>query len=165
MVSINAVDTPIGKLWVAVSEEGVIRLALPTSEEQAHFRAWIARYHPGAKESKAETHTVGRELTEYFAGRRQVFTVPLDLRGSDFQRAVWRAVAQIPYGQTATYAALARKIGRPRAVRAVGAANGANPTPIIIPCHRVIGMNGSLVGYGGGLALKKWLLELEGALG
>jgi len=165
MVSLAAVETLVGKLWVAVTEKGVTRLALSTPEEQARFWAWIARHHPEAKEEETKTAAVQSELAEYFAGRRRAFTVSLDLQGTEFQRAVWRAIAQIPYGQTVTYAALARQIGRPQAVRAVGAANGANPIPIIIPCHRVIGAAGSLVGYGGGLPLKEWLLKLEGALG
>lgn len=164
MVSFAAVDTPIGELWVAVTVKEVIRLALPTPEEQARFWAWMTKHHPKAEEREREVAVVRKELTEYFAGRRRAFTVPLNLQGTVFQRAVWRATTQISYGQTATYAALARKIGRPQAVRAVGAANGANPIPIIIPCHRVIGTDGSLTGYAGGLPLKKWLLELEGAL-
>ncbi len=164
MVSVTAVDTPVGKLWVAVSEKGVVRLALPTSAQQARFWAWIARHYPEAKEEERRTTGVQKELDEYFAGKRRGFSLSFDLQGTVFQRAVWSALTQIPYGQTATYATLAKSIDRPRAVRAVGAANGANPIPIIIPCHRVIGTDGSLTGYAGGLSLKRWLLELEGAL-
>lgn len=104
-----------------------------------------------------------RELAEYFAGKRQRFTVPLDPGGTPFQRQVWRALAAIPYGETCTYAHIAAAIGRPRACRAVGMANHRNPLPIFIPCHRVVGSGGSLTGYAGGLDRKAFLLRLEGA--
>ena len=102
-----------------------------------------------------------RQLTEYFAGGRETFALKLDPPGTKFQRLVWSELRQIPYGETISYKTLAERIGKPQAVRAVGAANGANPIPIIIPCHRVIGHDGSLTGFGGGLPLKKRLLELE----
>lgn len=105
-----------------------------------------------------------RQLREYFAGRLRQFDLPLDPRGTPFQRRVWCEVATIPYGRTRSYSEIAEALGTPRAVRAVGAANGANPLPIVIPCHRVIGASGKLVGYGGGLALKRRLLELEGSI-
>ena len=101
------------------------------------------------------------QLREYFEGLRREFTFPLEMTGTDFQQRVWRAVLAIPYGETCTYREIATAIGAPTAVRAVGAANGANPLPIVVPCHRVIGSSGKLVGYGGGLPLKKRLLELE----
>jgi methylated-DNA-[protein]-cysteine S-methyltransferase len=101
------------------------------------------------------------QLRAYFAGRLRDFQLPLDLAGTEFQIRVWRELQTIPYGETCTYSAIAQAIGRPSAVRAVGTANGANPIPIVVPCHRVIGANGKLVGYGGGLPLKKRLLELE----
>jgi methylated-DNA-[protein]-cysteine S-methyltransferase len=101
------------------------------------------------------------QLQSYFAGERTNFDLPLLLEGTDFQKKVWTALQQIPYGETISYKKLAETVGSPKAVRAVGAANGANPIPIIIPCHRVIGHDGSLTGFGGGLALKKQLLELE----
>jgi methylated-DNA-[protein]-cysteine S-methyltransferase len=104
---------------------------------------------------------VVHQLQSYFAGERRNFDLTLILEGSDFQKRVWTALQEIPYGETTSYKELAEKIGKPRAVRAVGAANGANPIPIIIPCHRVIGNDGSLTGFGGGLPLKKRLLELE----
>jgi methylated-DNA-[protein]-cysteine S-methyltransferase len=103
-----------------------------------------------------------QQLTEYFAGQRQTFTIPLNLKGTEFQLAVWNELLRVPYGDTITYAELARRIGRPAAIRAVGAANGANPIPVIVPCHRVIGSNGTLTGYGGGIERKQWLLALEG---
>jgi methylated-DNA-[protein]-cysteine S-methyltransferase len=105
--------------------------------------------------------TVVRQLGEYLRGERREFDLVLSPRGTDFQLAVWRELLVIPYGTTISYGALARRIGKPAAVRAVGAANGANPIPIVIPCHRVIGANGSLTGYGGGLPIKRALLALE----
>jgi len=102
-----------------------------------------------------------QQLNEYFAQQRREFDVPLEPQGTDFQRRVWKELERIPYGQTCSYADVARSIGSPDAVRAVGAANGRNPIPIVVPCHRVIGSNGNLTGFGGGLPLKKLLLELE----
>ena len=104
-----------------------------------------------------------RQLRAYFAGALREFSLPLDIEGTEFQKRVWGQVAAIPYGETRSYLQIATAVGSPRAVRAVGAANGANPVPIVVPCHRVIGAKGKLVGYGGGLALKQRLLELEGA--
>ena len=105
-----------------------------------------------------------RQLRAYFAGALREFQLPLDFQGTDFQKRVWRQVAAIPYGETRSYLQIAQALGSPGAVRAVGAANGANPVPIVVPCHRVIGAKGRLVGYGGGLAMKRRLLELEGAI-
>jgi methylated-DNA-[protein]-cysteine S-methyltransferase len=104
------------------------------------------------------------QLRAYFAGQLREFQLPLDIEGTDFQKRVWGKVAAIPYGETRSYLQISTAIGSPRAVRAVGAANGANPVPIVVPCHRVIGAHGTLVGYGGGLAMKRRLLELEGAM-
>ena len=112
--------------------------------------------HPVAEEA-------ARQLRAYFDGQLRRFDLPLDMHGTDFQLRVWRELELIPYGETRSYSQIAAAIGAPRAVRAVGAANGANPIPIVVPCHRVIGASGKLVGYGGGLALKTRLLELEGA--
>jgi methylated-DNA-[protein]-cysteine S-methyltransferase len=117
--------------------------------------------HPGINPISAEA---GRQLRAYFAGRLREFDLPLDLQGTAFQLSVWRELERIPYGETRSYSQIAAAIGAPQSVRAVGAANGANPIPIVVPCHRVIGAGGKLVGYGGGLPLKKRLLELEGAL-
>ena len=104
------------------------------------------------------------ELEEYFSGSRREFSFPLDLRGTDFQLACWRALLAIPYGETRTYADIARAVSKPNAFRAVGMANNRNPIAIVVPCHRVIASDGTLCGYGGGLDLKRKLLELEGAL-
>ena len=105
-----------------------------------------------------------RQLRAYFARQLREFQLPLDMQGTDFQKRVWGQVAAIPYGETRSYLQIAQALGSPQGVRAVGAANGANPVPIVVPCHRVIGAKGKLVGYGGGLALKQRLLELEGAM-
>ena len=105
-----------------------------------------------------------QQLREYFAGKRRDFNFALDLRGTDFQRACWRALVAIPYGETRSYADIARAVGRPQGFRAVGMANNRNPVAIIVPCHRVIASDGTLCGYGGGLDVKRKLLELEGAL-
>jgi methylated-DNA-[protein]-cysteine S-methyltransferase len=104
------------------------------------------------------------EMEEYFSGKRREFIFPLDLRGTDFQQACWRALLAIPYGETRTYADIARAVGKPKAFRAVGMANNRNPIAIVVPCHRVIASDGTLCGYGGGLDVKRKLLELEGAL-
>jgi len=116
--------------------------------------------HAGAHPIASEA---ARQLRAYFAGQLRRFDLPLDMQGTDFQLRVWRELERIPYGETRSYRQIADAIGASRAVRAVGAANGANPIPIVVPCHRVIGASGKLVGYGGGLPLKKRLLELEGA--
>jgi methylated-DNA-[protein]-cysteine S-methyltransferase len=117
---------------------------------------------------RSGTHPVAaeavRQLQAYFSGKLRRFDLPLDMQGTEFQLRVWRELAGIPFGETRSYSQIAIAIGSPRAIRAVGAANGANPIPIVVPCHRVIGATGTLVGYGGGLPLKKRLLELEGAL-
>jgi len=119
---------------------------------------------PPAKAPRGVLHETARQLEEYFGRRRRQFTIPVIPAGTGFQHKVWTALLRIPYGETRTYLDIARAIGKPGSVRAVGAANGANPIAIIIPCHRVIGSDGSLTGYGGGMALKRRLLVLEGAL-
>jgi O-6-methylguanine DNA methyltransferase len=151
------------------SSKGLIAIRLREGSE-AKLARWLARYFESA-EGEREIEVAGvrheaieRQLTEYLEGRRRVFEMDLDLRGTEFQREVWRAVAAVPYGQTASYGEIAHVIGRPRASRAVGAANGANPVPIVIPCHRILGADGSLTGYGGGLPTKRRLLALEGLM-
>jgi methylated-DNA-[protein]-cysteine S-methyltransferase len=116
---------------------------------------------PGWKPSEAPFADLRVQLTEYFAGARRTFDMPLVMDGTPFQRRVWRALQDIPYGETISYGELARRIGQPSAVRAVGLANGRNPIPVIVPCHRVIGADGTLTGYGGGLERKRLLLDLE----
>jgi methylated-DNA-[protein]-cysteine S-methyltransferase len=138
---------------LAVSERGLVALEFDRGEMAA-----------GWTESQEKTISYSRQLEEYFSGRRRHFDLPLDLRGTEFQKRCWRELLKIPYGETRSYAEIARAIGNPSAVRAVGLANGQNPIAIIVPCHRVIGSDGSLTGYGGGLDVKRRLLELEGAL-
>ncbi|HKW98452.1 MAG TPA: methylated-DNA--[protein]-cysteine S-methyltransferase [Bryobacteraceae bacterium] len=113
------------------------------------------------KSTSAVMHEAIRQLRLYFAGELQNFDLPLEMNGTEFQRRVWAALRTIPYGETRSYSDIARQIGAPQAVRAVGAANGRNPIPIVVPCHRVIGRDGSLTGFGGGLAWKRLLLDLE----
>lgn len=137
--------SPIGPLTAVVDGEG--RLKLLTFREAT---------------PSGDCTAVHAQLQEYFGGKRQTFDVPLALQGTEFQLAVWNELLRVPYGDTITYAELARRIGRPSAIRAVGAANGANPIPVIVPCHRVIGSNGTLTGYGGGIERKQWLLAHEG---
>jgi methylated-DNA-[protein]-cysteine S-methyltransferase len=154
MLHYDHIDTPIGPLLLVGDGEGLVYIGLP--------RAGTAQTAPdNAKPGKSKLHAAARELDEYFAGTRQTFDVPLHPSGTPFQLEVWGALLAIPYGQTVSYADIARRIRRPRAVRAVGAANGANPLSIIVPCHRVIGSHGDLVGYGGGLPAKRWLLAHE----
>jgi len=144
------IETPIGKLAAAFDENGALR--------ELHFESSSRR----VVESPRGATVLVTELREYFAGKRRTFDFPLAPRGTPFQLAVWNELLNIPWGETISYAELAFRIGKPSAVRAVGAANGANPIPVIIPCHRVIGSNGSLTGYGGGIERKQWLLALEG---
>jgi methylated-DNA-[protein]-cysteine S-methyltransferase len=147
--------TPIGDLLVAKNDEGrlaEIRFA-HDDRPAAAPKAWI-------RDDKSLAPVVA-QLRAYFAGDLIVFDVPLAFSGTAFQERVWGHLRAIPYGETTTYGAIARAIGHPEAVRAVGAANGANPIPIIVPCHRVIGSNGSLTGFGGGISVKRWLLQHE----
>ncbi|HEV2201095.1 MAG TPA: methylated-DNA--[protein]-cysteine S-methyltransferase [Bryobacteraceae bacterium] len=148
-------DSPIGPLLIAGDAHAVMQISFPRKGK-------AVRPEPGWTESAAGA--VGealRQLREYFSGRRREFDVPLEPSGTAFQKAVWRRLEEIPYGATISYGELARRVGNPKASRAVGAANGKNPLPIVVPCHRVIGANGKLVGFGGGLPIKRALLELE----
>lgn len=147
-------ESPIGPLLLAGSSAG---LQLVSFSEGRRARA----INPEWREDASAFVRVKEQLRSYFAGKRTAFELPLLLTGTEFQKQVWIALQTIPYGETISYKELAQRVGKPRAVRAVGAANGANPIPIIIPCHRVIGNDGSLTGFGGGLPLKKRLLELE----
>ena len=147
----TTVETPIGTLRLVASEAGLRSVDFPG-------RAADPDAVDGDSPVLAEA---ARQLQEYFAGQRNVFTVPLDLVGTPFQREAWHGLAEIPYGETVSYAEQARRLGRPRAFRAVGAANGSNPVPIVLPCHRVLGSDGSLTGFGGGLDVKRALLEHE----
>lgn len=163
-ISYAKMKTPLdAHLWIARSERGICRIEFKLLESA--LRTELARIWPQATLVKDETALQKplAELEEYFAGQRRRFTFSLAPEGTVFQQKVWQAVSAIPFGQVTTYQNIAKKIGKAKAVRAVGHANGSNPLPIVIPCHRVIGSNGDLCGYGGGLELKRRLLELEGA--
>jgi methylated-DNA-[protein]-cysteine S-methyltransferase len=162
-VAYDVVDTPIGPLRVAVTERGLCRVSFdpePDREAETLARAYGVR----VLRTSRPLDQARRELEEYFAGDRQAFDLATDLRiEAPFRRAVLDELAQVPYGGTTTYGELARRAGRPRAARAVGVFMNRNPIPIVLPCHRVVGANGTLVGYGGGLERKEALLRLEGA--
>ncbi len=153
----------LGRPRLAASETGLCKLALGR-ESNADFFSWLARVMRPAALTEQCTPVIGQALTEinaYLSGSLRAFTCLLDLRGTPFQQRVWAEVGRVPYGATTTYQQIAACMGRPKAVRAVGAANGANPLPLFVPCHRVIGADGALRGYGGGLELKAALLQLE----
>ncbi len=155
-------DSPFGPLWLLATPAGLCRVGLP-GESRASLEAWGARWvgPEPLEENPAALSEAVIQLREYFSRLRRVFDLPLDLRGTPFQRRVWEELRQVPYGQTVGYGELARRMGKPGAARAVGRAVGANPIPIVVPCHRVVGADGSLVGYGGGLEIKAALLRLE----
>jgi methylated-DNA-[protein]-cysteine S-methyltransferase len=150
----HEVNTPVGRLLLAGDERALTRVC---------FQAGPHPFEPPPEWRRAVAPFAAavRELEEYFAGTRRSFSVPLAMEGTDYQRSVWQALLKIPYGETTSYGELARRLKS--APRAVGLANGSNPLPVIVPCHRVIGADGSLTGFGGGLPIKRALLELEGA--
>jgi O-6-methylguanine DNA methyltransferase len=166
----NTVMSPVGPLFLAASPSGLVALEF---DRRLPGQQTI---RPNPRDLRAEKHGIqfdesesvlrpyARELEEYFAGSRREFTFALDMRGTDFQKACWRALVAIPYGETRSYADIAQSVGSAKAFRAVGMANNRNPIAIVVPCHRVIASNGTLCGYGGGLDVKRKLLELEGAL-
>ncbi len=147
-------DSPIGRLLLAGEEGNLAFIGFPEGKGRLEPQ-------PGWIEDSAPFAETMRQLAEYFAGERRDFDLPLRPHGTDFQLEVLDALREIPYGETASYADIAQRLGRPKAVRAVGAANGRNPLPIVIPCHRVIGSNGSMTGFGGGIDTKVALLRLE----
>ena len=161
----GSVASEQGICTVIATEKGVCWSGTPGTSREYGLN-WLARRLVVARVVEGENVEPLRQaldqLRRYFAGERIQFSCLLDLRGTAFQVSVWEELYRIPYGQTRTYAQIADAIGSPRAVRAVGAANGANPVAVIVPCHRVIGSNGTLTGYGGGLFMKEWLLALEG---
>ena len=151
----DTMDSPIGRLRLIAGQDGLRRICFPRER------------HPRPEDLDGESSPprlafAKRQLDEYFEGKRRSFELPLAPRGTAFQLRVWEALRTIPWGATWSYADLARQLGQPRAVRAVGGANGRNPLPIVVPCHRVIGADGSLTGFGGGLEIKSKLLALEG---
>jgi methylated-DNA-[protein]-cysteine S-methyltransferase len=157
-------DTPVGRLLVAVTDHGLCEISYdpdPEAEAERLARAFGSR----VLRSPRPTDEARRQLDEYFAGNRRDFELDIDLRPArEFGRAVLEELARVPYGELTTYGTLATRAGRPRAARAVGTVMNRNPVPIVLPCHRVVGSTGSLVGYGGGLDRKRMLLELEGSL-
>lgn len=144
-------STPFGELTVSATASAVVAVEFP-----GRAKTRVSDNSPTGVLADAV-----RQLEEYFAGVRTEFDLPVEVDGTDFQRQAWSVLSQIPHGQTISYAEQARRMGRPTAVRAVGAANGRNPVPVIVPCHRVIGANGSLTGFAGGLDIKTWLLAHE----
>lgn len=147
-------DTPIGELLLAGDDDGLYQVGFPKGSMRREPQAdWIF--------NEGRLQEARRQLSEYFAGERRKFDLPVQLTGTEFQVRVLEALREIPYGETVTYGDIAKRIGRPKAVRAVGAANGRNPLPIVVPCHRVIGSTGDLTGFGGGLDTKEALLRHE----
>ena len=147
--------SPAGPLFLAASAKGLVRL---------EFEGRVQKLNPDSihlQESDTKLAPYLQQLDEYFAGKRREFSIPLDLRGTEFQLACWHALLDIPYGETRSYLDIAEAIGHPHAYRAVGMSNNRNPVAIIVPCHRVIASSGSLCGYGGGLDIKRKLLDLE----
>lgn len=152
----TTMPSPVGKLTLVASDKGLMAILWENDKPNRVLLSNLKEdnQHPILLE-------VERQLQEYFAGKRRTFTLSLDFNGTDFQKKVWQALLQIPFGETRSYAQIAQAVGNPKAVRAVGAANGKNPISIIAPCHRVIGSNGTLTGFAGGLEIKAYLLSLE----
>lgn len=161
-LTLDRIQTPIGVALVVTDRDGVLR-AFNWTDYEDEMSQWLRRRYPTAERVEGEG-PLRREFDAYFAGEIGVFTsVRWHGAGTAFQSKVWETLCTIRAGETLSYAGLAERIGRPTAVRAVGLANGSNPVALVVPCHRVIGSNGSLTGYGGGLPRKRWLLEHEGA--
>lgn len=159
-------ESPVGSLRLGSTDKGLCFVELPGAGGRG-FHGWLRSHVPDAQVVEDEAPTAGvngsvrEQLLEYLEGRRIRFELPLDLRATPFQHAVYHELLAIPYGETRSYADVARAIGQPKAVRATGTANGANPMPLVVPCHRVIASGGGLGGYGGGLPLKRRLLAME----
>ena len=164
-VAYTTMDSPFGRLLLAQTARGLVRVGLPNQDSDELLVDLADRVSPRVLEAPAELDAVRRELDLYFAGKLDHFDLPLDWRLSGgFRQRVLRAINRIPYGQTRSYTEMARKAGNERAVRAAGSACGSNPIPLVVPCHRVLRVGGALGGYGGGLPMKQALLELEGVL-
>ncbi|ALS24222.1 methylated-DNA--[protein]-cysteine S-methyltransferase [Paenibacillus naphthalenovorans] len=164
-IKYDEMESPIGPLTLGWSDKGLCSIEFGTFKEtETKLRAW-SRLRYGTEEWERAPKSLAEaagQLRDYFAGALHSFHLPLDLKGTPFQVKVWEALTEIPFGSTRSYKDIAERIGSPKAVRAVGGANNGNPVPIIVPCHRVIGANGTLVGYGGGLDKKTFLLQHEG---
>lgn len=164
-IAFAVVDTPLGPLLIAATARGLVRLAFPEEGTDPVLERLATRISPRVVEAPARLDAQRRELEEYFQGQRRQFDLPVDLRlCGEFARRVLSRTARIPYGSVLTYGEVATAVGNPRASRAAGGALGANPVPIVVPCHRVLRAGGALGGYAGGLDRKRWLLGLEGAL-
>jgi O-6-methylguanine DNA methyltransferase len=155
-------ETPFGTMLCASSDGGLAYVGLQRASGRG-FAGWLRRFAPEAQLAEAwePNRRAVTQIVEYLNGKRREFDLELDVRATDFQRSVYDALRRIPYGETRTYAGIAREIGAPRAVRAVGAANGANPISLVVPCHRVVASGGKLGGYAGGLPMKQQLLAME----
>jgi len=166
MIHTTSVESSIGRLRVASSDKGLAYLELPKAAG-CGLRGWLHRNFPDARyvESRACNDAAIDQIVEYLDGARTEFDLPLDLRGTEFQKQVWQALQNIPFGERRSYREIAVAVGRPNAVRAVGTANGSNPVSLVVPCHRVVNSDGKLGGYGGGLELKARLLDLEARVG
>jgi methylated-DNA-[protein]-cysteine S-methyltransferase len=163
-VGFDVVDTPVGPLLVAATPRGVARIFFD-AEPEHHLDLLASRFGSRVLRSAPVVDPARRQLDEYFDGRRSAFELDVDLRvDAPFARQVLEELARVPFGHTTTYGALAARVGAPRSARAVGTVMNRNPIPIVLPCHRVVGANGSLTGYGGGLHVKEHLLRLEGAV-
>lgn len=152
------IDSPIGKLKLVASDKGLVAILWENDNPRRVRLGDLTKRNDHGVLFETE-----RQLQEYFSGKRKTFSLLLDMRGTGFQKQVWEALLAIPFGETRSYGQLANQLGNPAATRAVGAANGRNPISIIIPCHRVVGFNGKLTGFAGGLEAKSFLLNLEGA--
>jgi methylated-DNA-[protein]-cysteine S-methyltransferase len=166
LLTLDVLATPIGEIDVVTDAEGRLRVLEFHDQPQRLARALRLHHRDQSVETGTAPAAVRDGLTAYFAGELTALTaIPWTIGGTAFQQAMWNALVEIPLGETTTYAQLAQRLGRPAAVRAVGAANGANPIAVVVPCHRVIGTGGSLTGYGGGVERKRWLLAHEGVAG
>ncbi len=162
VVHTTAIDSPIGGMRLAATQGGLAYVELPHASGRG-LDGWLRCRVPDAtvKQGFVPNQVAAKQIVEYLEGKRLDFDLELDLLGTPFQRKVWQALLEIPYGETRSYREIATRIGRPNAVRAVGTANGSNPLSLVVPCHRVINSGGGLGGYGGGLALKRRLLAME----
>lgn len=169
LLRLARMNSPLGTLLLVRGDAGLCHVEFGEWDERRHeLERWAKRWYGGSIEWREDESALAeemRQLREYFDGGRRAFDLAVDLRGTSFQLRVWRALTGIPYGETRSYGEIARAVGFPKAARAVGAANHVNPVSIVVPCHRVVGANGELVGYGGGLDRKRWLLALEQANG
>jgi methylated-DNA-[protein]-cysteine S-methyltransferase len=165
MVYCTSFESKVGLIYVASTENGACKICVPKQTRRDFFR-WLHENFDDSEvvDNKSRNKEVIDQLNRYFNGKLAKFNVPLDLMGTPFQKRIWKELSKIPYGTTITYKQLAKRIGTSKGFQAVGRANALNPLPIIVPCHRILGTNGSLVGYASGIKTKEFLLKLEGAL-